>query len=377
MEASERRVSEPTHSAPFPELIGWAAPQESSEIMAPRGPIFDADVLARTARVHEDAGFDRVLIGYFTNAPDGFIVAAHVAATTQRLGMLLAHRPGFVAPTLAARKMATLDQLSKGRLAVHIISGGSDEDQAKDGDHADHGARYRRSREYVEVLRRTWASREAFDHAGEFYSVEGARSDIPTWDGHAIPVYGGGGSDAAVDTLAPVVDTFMLWGEPLADTAEFMARVRAVAAPAGNEIRFSVSTRPIIADTEGKAWDKARGYLDTILSTRRRPAPTTAPNVGSQRLLDIAARDEVFDRCLWTPLAAATGAQGNSTALVGDPDTVAEALADYVDVGASALLIRGYEPLADAAAYGRELIPRVREIVRQRRLATAGSTTPA
>ena len=50
---------------------------------------------------------------------------------------------------------------------------------------------------------------------------------------------------------------------------------------------------------------------------------------------------------------------------------VAEALADYVDVGASALLIRGYEPLADAEAYGRELIPRVREIVRARRLATA------
>ena len=75
----------------------------------------------------------------------------------------------------------------------------------------------------------------------------------------------------------------------------------------------------------------------------------------------------MFDRCLWTPLAAATGARGNSTALVGTPDTVAEALADYVDVGASALLIRGYEPLADAERYGRELIPRVREIVRRQR----------
>jgi alkanesulfonate monooxygenase len=359
--------------APLPEFIGWAAPQESSEIMAPRGPIFDADVLAQTARVHEDAGFDRVLIGYFTNAPDGFIVASHVAASTERLGMLLAHRPGFVAPTLAARKMATLDQLSRGRLAVHIISGGSDEDQAKDGDHTDHAGRYRRSREYVEVLRRTWTSREAFDHDGEFYRIAGARSDIHTWSGGSIPVYGGGGSDSAIDTLAPVIDTFMLWGEPLADTAEFMTRERAVAAAAGNPIRFSVSTRPIIAETDAKAWDKARGHLDTILARQRRPAQTSASNVGSQRLLDIAARDEVFDRCLWTPLAAATGAHGNSTALVGDPDTVAEALADYVDVGAEALLIRGYEPLADAEAYGRELIPRVREIVRARRAARAAT----
>jgi alkanesulfonate monooxygenase len=350
----------------FPEFIGWAAPQESSEIIAPAGPVFDADVLARTARVHEDAGFDRVLIGYFTNAPDGFLVAAHVAASTERLGLLLAHRPGFVAPTLAARQLATLDQLSRGRAAVHIISGGSDADQARDGDFADHRVRYRRSGEYVRVLRRTWASRQPFDHAGEFYRVEGAHSAVTPWAGDAIPVYGGGGSDDAVGSLAPVIDTFMLWGEPLAETAAFMARVRAVAAAAGNEIGFSVSTRPIIADTEGAAWDKARGYLATILANQRRPAPTTAPNVGSQRLLDLAARDEVFDRCLWTPLAAATGARGNSTALVGTPETVAEALADYVEIGATALLIRGYEPLADAAAYGRELIPRVREIVKAR-----------
>ena len=257
----------------FPEFVGWAAPQESSEVMAPRGPIFDADVLAETARVHEAAGFDRVLIGYFTNAPDGFLVAAHVAATTERLGLLLAHRPGFVAPTLAARKLATLDQLSKGRAAVHIISGGSDADQAKDGDFADHGVRYRRSAEYVRVLRQTWTARQPFDHAGEFYRVDGALSDLTSWSGGEIPVYGGGGSDDAIETLAPVIDTFMLWGEPLADTAAFMERVRAVAAPAGNEIGFSVSTRPIIAETEGQAWDKARGYLDTILATSRRPGP--------------------------------------------------------------------------------------------------------
>ncbi len=350
---------------PFPEFIGWAAPQESSEIMPPRGLVFDADVLARTARVHEQAGFDRVLIGYFTNAPDGFLVAAHVAASTERLGLLLAHRPGFVAPTLAARKVATLDQLSNGRAAVHIISGGSDADQARDGDFADHSVRYRRSAEYVVVLRRTWAGGEPFDHDGEFYRVRGALSEVTPYAGEAIPVYGGGGSDDAIETLSPVIDTFMLWGEPLADTAAFMERVRAAAG--ANPIRFSVSTRPIIADTEAKAWDKARGYLDTILASGRRPAPTSAPNVGSQRLLDVAARSEVFDRCLWTPLAAATGARGNSTALVGTPETVAEALADYVDVGASTLLIRGYEPLADAEAYGRELIPRVRELVRRRR----------
>ena len=363
MSATQAASSIPPGSVEF---IGWAAPQESSEIVPPQGPIFDADTLARTAQVHEAAGFDRVLIGYFTNAPDGFLVGAHIAHSTQRLGLLLAHRPGFVAPTLAARQLATLDQLSGGRAAVHIISGGSDDDQAKDGDFTSHADRYRRSAEYVRVLRRTWASREPFDHHGDFYRVEGQLADITPVNGESIPVYGGGGSDAAIAALAPEIDTFMLWGEPIADTIEFSDRVRKVAADAGNDIRFSVSTRPILGRTEGEAWDRAHRFLETILARSKRPAPTTAPNAGSQRLLDVAARSEVFDRCLYTPLAAATGARGNSTALVGTPETVAEALADYVDAGASTLLIRGYEPLKDAVEYGQELIPRTRALVAER-----------
>ena len=155
------------------EMIGWIAPRVSSELIPPSGPPFDAEVIAETARIHEWAGFDRVLIGYFSEAPDGFLVGAHAASVTKRLGFLLAHRPGFVAPPVAARKLATLDQLSHGRLAVHIISGGSDADQARDGDWTDHATRYRRSAEYIGLLRRTWTEPAPFDHAGEFYRSRG------------------------------------------------------------------------------------------------------------------------------------------------------------------------------------------------------------
>lgn len=355
------------------ELIGWIAPRVSSEIIPPRGPVFDKSVIATTARVHEQGGFDRVLVGYFSNAPDGFLVAAHAAAVTERLGFLLAHRPGFVAPTLAGRKLATLDQLCDGRLAVHIISGGNEEDQARDGDFLDHTGRYRRSAEYVEVLRRTWSSDGPFDHDGEFYRVRGAHSDVRPVSGGAIPVYGGGGSDAAIELLTPTLDTFMIWGEPLADAAAFMDRVRAAAAP-GRPPTFSLSTRPILGRTDGEAWDRAHRILDQVLSRRKSPPPAPQ-NAASQRLLDAAVRREVWDTCLWTPLAAATGAQGNSTALVGSPETVAEALAAYYDIGATKLLIRGYDPLPDAEEYGRELIPRVRELVaaRGRQPAAAGT----
>jgi alkanesulfonate monooxygenase SsuD/methylene tetrahydromethanopterin reductase-like flavin-dependent oxidoreductase (luciferase family) len=66
-------------------------------------------------------------------------------------------------------------------------------------------------------------------------------------------------------------------------------------------------------------------------------------------------------------------AGGNSTALVGTPDTVAQALLDYVDLGVTTPLIRGYDPLEDAVDYGRELIPLVRAEVARRDAAQAGA----
>ena len=346
------------------EMIGWIAPRVSSEVIAAEGAPFDANTIAHTARVHEEADFDRVLIGYFSDAPDGFMVGAHAAAVTDRLAFLLAHRPGFVAPTLAARKLATLDQLSSGRLAVHIIAGGSDADQAKDGDHTDHAARYRRASEYVDVLRRTWTSTAPFDHTGEFYRISGAHSDVQCPQSPHIPVYGGGGSDDAIAALSGHVDVFMLWGEPLAETAAFMARVTAAAIAAGRPSpRFSLSTRPILAETDAEAWERARSILARVQARRGGAAAPTPENVGSKRLLAAAAASDVHDTCLWMKLAAATGARGNSTALVGAPDTVADALAKYYELGATSLLIRGYEPLQDAQQYGTELIPRLRKRV--------------
>jgi len=163
--------------------------------------------------------------------------------------------------------------------------------------------------------------------------------------------------------LAPQVDAYMLWGEPLKDTARFMARVRQEAARAGRAPTFSLSTRPILAATEGEAWDRARAILDRVLANRAGAPPPKRQNIGSMRLLRAAAEAEVHDTCLWTPLAVATGAQGNSTALVGTPDTVAKAMLEYYKLGATTLLIRGYDPRPDAVQYGEELIPRLRELV--------------
>jgi alkanesulfonate monooxygenase len=100
--------------------------------------------------------------------------------------------------------------------------------------------------------------------------------------------------------------------------------------------------------------------------------PTPAPQaVGAQRLVEFAQKQEVYDKRLWTPIAAASGGQGNTTALVGTPEQVAESLLDYYALGVTTILIRGFDPLHDAIEYGRELIPLVRAEVARRDRAAA------
>jgi len=361
------------------EFIGMIGTRSGSETdgaaVSIIGGHVDPAYVRRFARAHEDGGFDRVLVGYGSSGPDGWSVTAYAASVTERLGYLLAHRPGFVAPTLAARKAATLDHFISGRLALHIITGGSDAEQQRDGDWLDHDARYRRTDEYLEIVRRVWTSDAPFDHEGEFYQIKGAFSEVKPLQQPYVPLYFGGASGPAVDVGAKHSDCYALWGEPLADVKERIAEVRAAASRYGRNVTFSVSTRPILGATEEKAWERAHAILAKVQAARpnaRAGVSARPQSVGSQRLLDAAARGEILDQRLWTPIAALTGASGNTTALVGTPEQVAESLLAYYDAGATTLLIRGFDPLNDAIDYGRDLLPIVRAEVAKRERQAVG-----
>ena len=339
----------------------------------------DPDYILDFARTHEAAGFDLVLTGYSSSTPDGFEIAGYAAAHTQRLGYLIAHRPGFVAPTLAARKAATLDQLTNGRIALHIITGGNDLEQRQDGDWLDHDARYRRTDEYLDVMRRIWTETDPFDHDGEFYQLEGAFSQARCRQAPHVPLFFGGASDMALDVASRRADLFALWGEPRASIAERIADVRNRVGAAGrdpSDMRFSLSARPILGATEAKAWERAEAILTRVQQAtagRITPGvPTRPQSEGAWRLLRFAAQGNVHDERLWMPIAAASGASGSTTCLVGTPQQVADSLLAYYDLGCSAFIIRGFDPLADAAEYGQELIPLVREGVAQRSVSGVG-----
>src|SRR5882757_2625420 len=341
-----------------------------SESGTPTGPAIDQAYMGKFARAYDEGGFDWTLVPYGSAAPESNQLAAAVLGRTERLKVMLAHRPGVLFPTNAARAFATLDQLSDGRLGIHFLAGGNDTEQRREGDYLRKDQRYQRAAEYIQILRRAWSSAEPFSHHGEHYRFENYSSQVlPTNRGMTVSV--GGPSDAAYRLGGAEGDVFGLWGEPLAETAEQIASVNRYADAAGRpHPRIWVSFRPIIAATDELAWEKAHRTLDRVRAARPVRAATShyptaeagrPANVGSQRLLEVAARGELHDRALWTPLVTATNAAGSSTALVGSYETVAAALLDYVDIGCELLSVRGYDPLNDAIDLARHVLPLVRQ----------------
>lgn len=380
------------------EIIGMVGTRDASETQGPlvdgpvadwtEGPVVDPAYLVDISKAHDEAGFDRVLIGYGAVGPEGWAVAATVLHHTKRLKVLVAHRPGFVQPVLLARMAATLDHLSGGgRVAVHFITGGDEADQRREGDFVPHDARYRRTAEVMGIVRRTWSEDAPFDFDGEFFRYQAAFSSVkPTAPG-AIPLFFGGASPPAIEVGAAHADVYAFWGEPRQDAANRKEVIDCAAAALGRQLRYSISFRPIIARTEKEAWEKAEwlastaaarialakervaghesmyyglgGQHNPTLSVGGHANPTTS--VGRTRLIEMAERSDVFDERLWMKIANLTGAAGNSTALVGTPEQVAEAMLAYHDLGFTAFILKGFDPLGDAVEYGKELLPLVRQ----------------
>ena len=356
------------------EFIGFVGNHNASETIPRKGPVVDRGYIETVAKAHEAAGFDRVLLAFHSSSPDSLQVGQHVASVTQKLGVFVAQRPGFTAPTIAARQFATLDALFPGRFSINIITGADPAELAQDGNQVtDKDERYARTTEFLDIIRAEWESEKPFDYNGKHYQVKNGFSHVRPNGGKGIDIFVAGASDAAVEVAGKHADVFALWGETHEHVTELLNKVRAASARNGRPSpEFSVSFRPIIADTEEAAWAKADAILEKaralqdVTGYKREGAPI---NVGSRRLLEIAAKGSRHDKRLWTGIAELTGAKGNSTALVGTPDQVADALLDYYDLGVRKFLIRGFDPLVDAIQYGRELLPRVRQLVAEREAA--------
>lgn len=342
-------------------ILHW---NDYSEIRPTSYEVVDPGFVEACARAHEEAGFKRVLIANSAHRPDSLPIATWAAAVTRKLGFMIAHRPGFIAPTMAARMFAILDRMSGGRCGVHIISGADDHELQADGDYTTKDERYRRSYEYVEVMRKTWSSAEPFDHEGEFYRIVGGFAHVRPEKPSTIPIFWGGSSPASIEYGAQAADVYAFPGFAASRLRDPAREVLKRASAFGRKPALLTSLRVLVADTEAQAWDRAHAMQDQLIAevvdNGRFPAEPMETRSSTIARAKLSINDGALDGCLWAGITRVPTGRPALGCLVGSHDQVAAALGEYRDAGFSRFIISGYEPIEDALLFGRELIPRVK-----------------
>ncbi|MEV5846256.1 LLM class flavin-dependent oxidoreductase [Streptomyces sp. NPDC051985] len=316
--------------------------------------------LSQIARAAEDLGFVGALTPTGAWCEDAWLTTAMVSQYTERLKFLVAFRPGFVSPTLAAQMASTFQRQTGGRLLLNVVTGGESHEQRAYGDFLDKDARYRRTGEFLDVVRGLWEGRTV-DLAGEHLRVEDARlARVP----EPVPeVYFGGSSPVAGEIAARYVDVYLTWGEPPAQVAEKIAWIRGLAAKEGRTLRFGIRLHVITRDTSEQAWSEANRLLDGFDAETVRSVQAglgRSESEGQQRMLALhgGRRDALeIHPNLWAGIGLVRGGAG--TALVGSHDEVAARIKEYAALGIEEFVLSGYPHLEEAYWFGEGVLPRL------------------
>jgi alkanesulfonate monooxygenase len=325
----------------------------------------DIEYLAQVARTAEQLGFEAVLTPTGTWCEDAWLTTAALTRETTRLKFLVAFRPGFVSPTLAAQMAATYQRLSRGRLLLNVVTGGDATEQQRFGDWLSHDERYDRTDEFLAVVRGAWSG-EPFDFEGAHYKVAGATvKELPD---PLPPLFFGGASPAAQRVAARRVDTYLTWGEPPAEVAARLKSVHRLADAEGRELTYGIRLHVISRDTAAEAWrdaDRMLEAMDPETVAKVQAEMSRTESVGQQRMQALHGGDKgrlEISPNLWAGYGLVR--PGAGTALVGSHEEIADRIEEYHALGLDHFILSGQPHVEEAYWFGENVPP----ILRQRGL---------
>ena len=255
---------------------------------------------------------------------------------------------------------ATLDRLSNGRLLINVVTGGDPVENGGDGLFLSHAERYEVTREFLDIYKRV-LSGETVEFAGKHFRIEDGRLLFPPVQQPYPPLYFGGSSEAANAVAAEQIDKYLTWGEPPADVKAKIDGVRALAEKAGREVSFGIRLHVIVRETAEEAWaaaDRLISRLDDATIAAAQQVFARMDSVGQSRMsrLHQGRRDKLeVSPNLWAGVGLVRGGAG--TALVGDPETVAERMDEYRRIGIDTFILSGYPHLEEAYTFGELVLP--------------------
>jgi alkanesulfonate monooxygenase len=322
--------------------------------------VTDYVYLRQIAQAVDELGFYAVLLPTGNSCEDAWVVASTLMPSTRRLRFLVAVRPGIMTPTAAARMTATFDRLSGGRLLINVVTGGDPHEAAAEGVFLSHDERYEVTGEFLHIWRRV-LSGETYSFAGKHLKVENARVYYPATQRPYPPLYLGGSSPAAMEIAAEHIDVYLTWGEPPAQVAEKIARMRKLAESKGRTVRFGIRLHVIVRETQEEAWraaDDLIKYIDKETIEQAQSGLAKFDSEGQKRmasLLQGRGNNLEISPNLWAGIGLVRSGAG--TALVGDPSTVAQRMLEYADLGIESFILSGYPHLEEAYRVAELLFP--------------------
>jgi alkanesulfonate monooxygenase len=202
---------------------------------------------------------------------------------------------------------------------------------------------------------------ETVDFVGRHLKVAGSRLIYPPVQQPYPPLYFGGSSGAGQVIAADHVEHYLSWGEPPDQVGQKIAEMRALAATRGRTLRYGIRLHVIVRETADAAWRAAEDLIRYVDDDKVREAQKTFArfdSVGQQRMVQLhrGSRAELeISPNLWAGVGLVRGGAG--TALVGDPQTVAERIKEYAALGIDSFILSGYPHLEEAYRVAELLFP--------------------
>lgn len=324
------------------------------------------DYNLRLGQAAEQAGFEyalsqiRFTAGYGAEHQHESVVISHaILSHTSKLKVLAAILPGPWHPAVVAKQLATIDHLTRGRIAINVVSGWfKGEFQAIGEPWLEHDERYRRSEEFIEVLKGIW-TQDHFTYKGDFYRFNDyTLSPKPLQKPHP-EIFQGGSSRAARDMAARVSDWYFTNGNTPAELKKQIDDIQAKAKANGHRVRIGVNAFIIARDTE----QEARAVLQEIIDKAHVEAVHAFGDAVKQAGTASPEREGNWAKSTFEDLVQYN--DGFRTNLIGTPRQIAERIVALKSIGVDLVLAGFLHFIEEVEYFGREVLPLVRELEAQ------------
>ncbi|WP_315832555.1 dimethylsulfone monooxygenase SfnG [Bradyrhizobium prioriisuperbiae] len=323
---------------------------------------WDIDYNRRLAQIAEDSGFDyalsqiRFTAGYGAEFQHESVAFSHaLLAATKKLKVIAALLPGPWNPTLAAKQIATISQLTEGRVAVNIVSGWFRGEFTAIGEPwLDHDERYRRSEEFIRALRGIW-TQDNFTFRGDFYRYSDYSLKPKPLDPQP-EIFQGGSSRAARDMAARVSDWYFTNGNSPEEIRKQVDDIQTKAAANGHAVKVGVNAFAVARQNEAEA----RGVVDEIVA---KADPEAVHAFGHE--VKNAGKSSPEGEGNWAKSSFEDLVQYNDgfkTNLIGTPRQIAERIVALKNVGVDLVLLGFLHFQEEVDYFGKHVIPLVREL---------------